>query len=295
MTTQPIIAQVRLPKVEVPPHPTWPPLSTAEKDALKTRIKALMKQQNAVLVAHYYVDGELQALAEETGGCVADSLEMARFGTTHEADTLVVCGVRFMGETSKILNPEKRVLMPDLSATCSLDEGCPAAQFSAFCDAHADHTVVVIDGAIASVGPDSGARIPDGAITIDGGGRYLIPGLAEMHAHVPDPVADGEYLDRVLQLYVANGITLIRGMLGRPGHLDLRDQLAANTRIGPRLITSGPSLNGRSVTSPEEGARMVREQEAAGYDFLKLHPGLSLAAFNAIAAEAKRLGMPFAG
>ncbi|MDH3839955.1 MAG: amidohydrolase family protein [Chromatiales bacterium] len=158
-----------------------------------------------------------------------------------------------------------------------------------------DHTVVVIDGAIASVGPDSGVRIPDGAITIDGGGRYLIPGLAEMHAHVPDPVANGEYLDRVLQLYVANGITLIRGMLGRPEHLDLRDQLAANTRIGPRLITSGPSLNGRSVTSPEEGSRMVREQEAAGYDFLKLHPGLSLAAFNAIAAEAKRLGMPFAG
>ena len=95
------------------------------------------------MVAHYYTDGSLQELAEETGGCVADSLEMARFGSEQSAGTLVVCGVRFMGETAKILNPEKRVLMPDLDATCSLDEGCPAPLFSDFCDQHPDRTVVV--------------------------------------------------------------------------------------------------------------------------------------------------------
>jgi len=151
MTTQPIIAQAQLPEIRVPPHPTRPELSSAEKDALKTRIKALLKQQNGVLVAHYYVDGDLQALAEETGGCVADSLEMARYGTTTDAETLVVCGVRFMGETAKILNPEKRVLMPDLAATCSLDEGCPADLFSEFCDAHPDRTVVVYANTSAEV------------------------------------------------------------------------------------------------------------------------------------------------
>lgn len=138
-------------KIEVPKHPQWPELNDAEKEALKTNIRRLLEEQNAVLVAHYYVDGELQALAEETGGCVADSLEMARYGTTTDADTIVVCGVRFMGETAKILNPEKRVLMPDLNATCSLDEGCPVDEFSAFCDAHPDHTVVVYANTSAAV------------------------------------------------------------------------------------------------------------------------------------------------
>ncbi len=140
-----------IPQVVVPPHPQWPQLSTAELFALKERVKKLLKQQNAVLVAHYYTDGTLQDLAEETGGCVADSLEMARFGTSQSADTLVVAGVRFMGETSKILNNEKRVLMPDLGATCSLDEGCPYELFSAFCDQYADHTVVVYANTSAQV------------------------------------------------------------------------------------------------------------------------------------------------
>ena len=137
--------------IVVPPHPTWPALSADQKQALKERIIALLKKRNAVLVAHYYTDGDLQELAEETGGCVADSLEMARFGTQSKADTLVVCGVRFMGETAKILNPEKRVLMPDLAATCSLDEGCPAEEFTAFCDAHPDRTVVVYANTSAAV------------------------------------------------------------------------------------------------------------------------------------------------
>jgi len=139
------------PVVRAPPAPQWPVLDAAEKDVLRGRIKRLLKERNALLVAHYYVDGDLQALAEETGGCVADSLEMARFGTTVAAGTLVVCGVRFMGETAKILNPEKRVLMPDLGATCSLDEGCPADAFAAFCDAHPDHTVVVYANTSAAV------------------------------------------------------------------------------------------------------------------------------------------------
>jgi len=151
MKTQTVPQQPVLPRIKVPPHPVWPSLDEAAKDALKQRIRDLLQERNAVLVAHYYVDGELQALAEETGGCVADSLEMARYGTTAEADTLVVCGVRFMGETAKILNPEKRVLMPDLNATCSLDEGCPADLFSDFCDAHSDRTVVVYANTSAAV------------------------------------------------------------------------------------------------------------------------------------------------
>ncbi|MCP3667156.1 MAG: quinolinate synthase NadA [Gammaproteobacteria bacterium] len=137
--------------VKVPPHPQWPTLSPEEKVTLKEEIKALLTRENAVLVAHYYTDGDLQELAEETGGCVADSLEMARFGSEQDAKTLVVCGVRFMGETAKILNPEKRIIMPDLKATCSLDEGCPADTFSNFCNQYPDHTVVVYANTSAAV------------------------------------------------------------------------------------------------------------------------------------------------
>jgi quinolinate synthase len=137
---------IRLPPVTLPET-----LSVAERTELVARIKRLLKEQDAVLVAHYYVDEELQKLAEETGGCVADSLEMARFGNAHPAKTLVVAGVRFMGETAKILNPEKRVLMPTLDAECSLDLGCPADQFIAFCDAHPERTVVVYSNTSAEV------------------------------------------------------------------------------------------------------------------------------------------------
>jgi quinolinate synthase len=128
-----------------------PVLTPDERQSLKARIRRLLKERNAVLVAHYYVDADLQDLAEETGGCVSDSLEMARFGRDHEAQTLVVAGVRFMGETAKILSPEKTVLMPDLDATCSLDLGCPADEFAAFCDAHPDRTVVVYANTSAAV------------------------------------------------------------------------------------------------------------------------------------------------
>jgi quinolinate synthase len=130
----------------VPPEP-----APAEREALKQRIRRLLRERDAVMVSHYYVHPDLQDLAEETGGLVSDSLEMARFGRDHAARTLVVSGVRFMGETAKILSPEKRVLMPDLDATCSLDLGCPADAFGAFCDQHPDRTVVVYANTSAAV------------------------------------------------------------------------------------------------------------------------------------------------
>lgn len=127
------------------------PLTPEEEAHYRAAIAAELKAQDAVLVAHYYCDPVIQALAEETGGCVSDSLEMARFGNKHPAKTVVVAGVRFMGETAKILNPEKRVLMPTLEATCSLDLGCPVDEFSAFCDKHPERTVVVYANTSAAV------------------------------------------------------------------------------------------------------------------------------------------------
>lgn len=131
--------------------PSQCPLSQGQTDTLKAEIRALLQARNAVLVAHYYTDPTLQALAEETGGFVADSLEMARFGSQSQADTIVVAGVKFMGETAKILNPEKTILMPTLEATCSLDLGCPADTFARFCDEHPDHEVVVYANTSAEV------------------------------------------------------------------------------------------------------------------------------------------------
>ncbi len=128
-----------------------PKYSAEEIAAYREQIKQLLVEKNATIVAHYYTDPMIQALAEETGGCVADSLEMARFGQAHSADTLIVAGVKFMGETAKILTPEKRVLMPTLEATCSLDLGCPVDEFSAFCDQHPDREVVVYANTSAAV------------------------------------------------------------------------------------------------------------------------------------------------
>ncbi len=128
-----------------------PELSAEEVAEVKARIRGLLVRENAVIVAHYYTSPLIQALADETGGCVSDSLEMARFGNSHPADTLVVAGVKFMGETAKILTPGKRVLMPTLEATCSLDLGCPPEEFSRFCDQHPDRTVVVYANTSAAV------------------------------------------------------------------------------------------------------------------------------------------------
>jgi len=122
----------------------------AERD-LKTKLLAQLKEQDAILVSHYYVDEDLQDLAEESGGTVSDSLEMARYAYEHDASTIVVAGVKFMAETSKILSPEKRVLLLDIDAECSLDIGCPIDEFSAFCDEHPDRTVVVYANTSAAV------------------------------------------------------------------------------------------------------------------------------------------------
>ncbi|MEE4143809.1 MAG: quinolinate synthase NadA [Halieaceae bacterium] len=132
-------------------HEAQKRLSPAQEDELREQIKARLVAENAVIVAHYYTAPAIQALAEETGGCVSDSLEMARFGHDHPAQTLVVAGVKFMGETAKILTPDKRVLMPTLEATCSLDLGCPIEEFSAFCDQHPDRQVVVYANTSAAV------------------------------------------------------------------------------------------------------------------------------------------------
>ena len=126
-------------------------LPRSERLQVEANIKQLLQEHNAVLVAHYYVDPFIQDLALATGGCVGDSLEMARFGQAHSAQTLIVAGVRFMGESAKILSMEKTVLMPDLEAECSLDLGCPVDEFSAFCDAHPDRTVVVYANTSAAV------------------------------------------------------------------------------------------------------------------------------------------------
>lgn len=128
-----------------------PPACPCDASALTAHVRTLLARKRAVLVAHYYVDAALQDLAEATGGCVGDSLEMARFGRDHRAGTLVIAGVRFMGETAKILSPAKRVLMPDLDASCSLDQGCPALDFEAWCDAHPERTVVVYANTSAAV------------------------------------------------------------------------------------------------------------------------------------------------
>ncbi|MBO0612685.1 quinolinate synthase NadA [Thiothrix fructosivorans] len=146
---------LNIPIIKVPPtaliESMNPHYTPEQKAVVKDKIKRLLKEQDAVLVAHYYVERDLQELAEETGGYVSDSLDMAKFGNEHPAKTLIVAGVRFMGETAKILNPEKRVLMPTLEAECSLDLECPADQFIPFCDEHPDRTVVVYSNTSAEV------------------------------------------------------------------------------------------------------------------------------------------------
>lgn len=137
--------------MNIPAHPAEVQISPEQRQTTIENIKQLLQDRNATLVAHYYTDPEIQALAEATGGCVADSLEMARFGANADAEMVVVAGVRFMGETAKILSPEKKVLMPTLEATCSLDLGCPIDAFSAFCDDHPDRTVVVYANTSAAV------------------------------------------------------------------------------------------------------------------------------------------------
>jgi imidazolonepropionase-like amidohydrolase len=158
----------------------------------------------------------------------------------------------------------------------------------------AGRSVLVVDGRIAAIGAADTLAVPDGAKVIDGRGQWLMPGLGEMHAHLP-PVAQAEALDRVLELFLANGITTARGVLGEPGHLALRAAIDAGERDGPRIITSGPSLNGNTVRDAAHAVELVEAQKAAGYDLVKLHPGLERDAFDALMGAAKRVGLPVTG
>ena len=157
-----------------------------------------------------------------------------------------------------------------------------------------NQTVVVRNGKITAMGNASSVRFGRDALVINANGKYLTPGWAEMHAHVP-PIDDIEPMKEVLILYVTNGITTIRGMLGHPKHLELRSKINNGEILGPHFYATGPSFNGQSVKTPERGAEMVREQKAAGYDYLKLHPGLTNQTFPAIARTVQEVGIPFVG
>ena len=158
-----------------------------------------------------------------------------------------------------------------------------------------DQTVVVRGDRIVSIGPAASASVPPEATRVDGRGKYLMPGLAEMHGHVPPPNAPALYTEDVLFLYLASGITTVRGMLGAEGQLELRRRTSRGELLGPTLYLAGPSFNGNSVNSPERAVQMVREQRAAGWDLLKIHPGLTLAEYDAMASTAAQEGLRFGG
>lgn len=158
----------------------------------------------------------------------------------------------------------------------------------------ANQTVVVKNGKIMAVSPAAKARYSKSAVVINGQGKYLLPGLAEMHAHVP-PQNEIEPMQEVLTLFLANGITTIRGMLGHPRHLELRSKIRSGEILGPNFYTTGPSFSGQSVKTPAEAVALVRQQKEAGYDYLKLHPGLNLETFEAMARTAKEVNIPFVG
>jgi len=156
-------------------------------------------------------------------------------------------------------------------------------------------TVVVDGDRIVAIGPAATLKVPAGALRVDGAGKYLIPGLGEMHAHIPPGNATDLEIARALELWAVNGVTTIRGMLGIPRHLDFRDRAKRGELVSPRIWTSGPSFNGNSVPDTDSAVRMAKAEKAAGYDFLKIHPGVPRAAFDSLAATAERLNIRFAG
>ncbi|HKV35024.1 MAG TPA: amidohydrolase family protein [Pyrinomonadaceae bacterium] len=156
-------------------------------------------------------------------------------------------------------------------------------------------TVIVRDGRIAEIGPANKMRVPAGAREIDGRGKYLMPGLADMHVHLFPGTGKDDLAQQQLQLFLANGVTTVRNMIGKPEHLTLRDRVAKREVLGPTIYTAGPPLLGNNVSSPEVAERVVTEQKNAGYDLLKVHEGLTPETYTAIAATAKRVGIPFAG
>ena len=156
-------------------------------------------------------------------------------------------------------------------------------------------TVLVRDGRIAAVGPSASVRVPPDAQRIDGRGKYLMPGLAEMHAHVLGPAQPQELNRDIMFLYVANGVTTIRAMLGAPNQLVLRGQLQKGEVLGPTMFVAAPSLNGNSAPNPDTAMKLVRAHKAAGYDLLKLHPGLTRATYDSAVRVAREVGITFGG
>jgi len=157
-------------------------------------------------------------------------------------------------------------------------------------------TVVVEDGLITRVGTAGSVEVPDGALRIEGQGRFLMPGLAEMHAHVP-PTANPprELLEDYMFLYVANGITTIRGMLGQAYQIELADELERGDLLGPTFYVGAPSINGNSAPTPDDAERLIRAHAAAGYDLQKIHPGVSRATWDRMVAVAEEVGLTFGG
>jgi imidazolonepropionase-like amidohydrolase len=156
-------------------------------------------------------------------------------------------------------------------------------------------TVLVSGDRIAQIGPSEKVSIPKDALRVDGAGKYLMPGLAEMHGHIPPPQAPKEYVESVLFLYLANGVTTVRGMLGAPNQLELRDRASRGEILSPTLYLAGPSFNGNSIDSPAQAIEKVREQKKAGWDLLKVHPGLTRDEYDAMARTAREVGIRFAG
>ena len=157
-----------------------------------------------------------------------------------------------------------------------------------------NQTVVIENGLIQWIGPDNESSYPDNSTVVEGN-YYVMPGLAEMHAHIPSSNQGREAMENTLVLYLTQGLTTIRGMLGDPAHLELRDQAENSDFLSPRILTSGPSFNGNSASDPETSRQMVRDQAEAGYDLMKLHPGIILESFNALAEEANKQGIEFSG
>jgi hypothetical protein len=159
----------------------------------------------------------------------------------------------------------------------------------------AGQTVIVRGDRIVEVGPTADVEVPSGARIVEGNDRYLMPGLAEMHGHIPPPSSPSPFVENVLFLYVANGITTVRGMLGWDGQLELRDRVNRGETLSPTLYLAGPSFNGRSINSPQEAVEKVRQQKAEGWDLLKIHPGLTRAEYDAMAETAREADMSFGG
>lgn len=158
-----------------------------------------------------------------------------------------------------------------------------------------NQTVVVRDGRIAAIGPASDVAIPEGAVRIDARGKFLVPGIAEMHGHLPGPNTPPELTETIFFLFVANGVTTVRGMQGHPFQFELRERIERGDLLGPTLYLGSPALHGNAARTPEDGARLVREYHAVGFDLLKIHEGLSPETYDAIVATARELGIRWGG